>query len=93
MEIHQRHIWNEAPSRDELSAMAALLPDGALGLVSRRSTRAAQLGIDPASMTQPALLDLLAREPRLLRRPLITDGRRLVVGYDQDALQALAAGN
>ena len=34
------------------------------------------------------LLDLLAREPRLLRRPIISDGRRAVVGFDRALLAA-----
>lgn len=38
-----------------------------------------------------ALLDLLAREPHLLRRPIVSDGRRTVVGFDRAGLATLRA--
>jgi Spx/MgsR family transcriptional regulator len=89
VEVETRHIWNRPPTRQELAEMAALHPEGAAGLLSRRSTRFRELGLGERPLRPEELLDLLAREPRLLRRPLITDGRRLVVGFDQQALQAL----
>lgn len=33
---------------------------------------------------------LLVKEPRLLRRPIVTDGKRLVVGYQPSALKNIA---
>lgn len=72
--------------------MARLLPGGARDLLSTRSTRYRELGFaeDPARIpaNDDALLDLLAEEPRLLRRPIVTDGRAAVVGYDEAALRA-----
>lgn len=85
--LEERHIWNRPPSRTELATFAAALPNGAVDLLSRRSTRYRELGLGPAS--EPggeALIDLLAREPRLLRRPIVSDGRRVVVGFDRQAL-------
>ncbi len=73
--------------------MAALHPRGAEGLLSRRGTRFRELGLDRRGFREDELLDLLAQEPKLLRRPLITDGRHLVVGYDEQALEgAFGAG-
>jgi hypothetical protein len=72
--------------------MAALHPEGAQALLSRRSTRYRELGLEGTAFDEGELLDLLAREPKLLRRPLISDGRRLVVGFDQKALEALEGG-
>jgi arsenate reductase-like glutaredoxin family protein len=71
--------------------MARLHPEGLRGLLSRRSARARALGVDPGALGEAELLELLAREPGLLRRPLLTDGRRLVVGYDPDELGAAFA--
>lgn len=41
-------------------------------------------------MSDDELLVEMAREPTLIRRPLILDGDRLIVGYDKKALTALA---
>ena len=87
--VEYRHIRSEAPSRDELAAMAALHAGGAAGLCSSRSVRFRELNLAGREFTDAEWLDLLASEPKLLRRPLITDGRRLVVGFDRRGLEAL----
>jgi arsenate reductase-like glutaredoxin family protein len=32
----------------------------------------------------------MAREPNLIRRPVVTSGRKMVLGYDEAALKSLA---
>ncbi len=71
--------------------MAALHPDGPAGLLSTRSVRYRELGLAGRRWTEAELLDLLDGEPGLLRRPLVTDGRHLVVGFDRAGLAALLA--
>lgn len=66
--------------------MAARLSGGPEKLLSRRSRRFQEIKPDADRLTDDQLLDLLAAEPKMLRRPLIFDGRRMVVGYDDDAL-------
>jgi arsenate reductase-like glutaredoxin family protein len=70
--------------------MARLHPQGAAGLLSRRSARFRALGLEGRALGEEETLELLAREPRLLRRPLLLRGDRLVVGYDEQALRGLA---
>ncbi|MFS8641385.1 MAG: arsenate reductase [Symbiobacteriaceae bacterium] len=81
-------MWHKPPTREELAALARLLgsPEP---LLSRRSTRFRELQPDQEQLQGDRLLDLLAAEPKLLRRPIITDGRRVVVGYDEAALAAM----
>lgn len=95
-EFTERHIFSSPPTREELAAVARLLPGGTRDLLSTRSTRARELGLTEEAGWGPEneeeLLDLLAREPRLLRRPIVTDGRAAVVGYDEAALRAAFGG-
>jgi regulatory protein spx len=35
------------------------------------------------------VVNLLIEHPRLLRRPILTDGKKLVVGYNESALKNL----
>ena len=70
--------------------MAALHPEGAHGLLSTRSVRYRELGLGGRTLRDEELLDLLAADPRLLRRPLILGDGRLVVGFDPAALGPLA---
>lgn len=92
----ERHIYREPPTLDELRRMARLLPRGAEALLARRSRRFRELGFadDPGRLPRDdeGLLRLLAEEPRLLRRPIVTDGRRAVAGWDRAAFEAAFAG-
>jgi len=86
--LDERHIWNQAPSRDELAEVAAALPGGVRSLLSTRSTRYRELGLDADRLSDQELLDLLAREPKLLRRPIIWDGMHAVVGAKRPEVEA-----
>lgn len=69
--------------------IAAALPGGAHALVATRSRRYRELGLHATAMGEGELLGLLAREPKLLRRPIVWDGRHAVVGADRAAIDAL----
>lgn len=88
--FQERHIRRDPPNRQELADLAAQLADGAEGLLSRRSLRFRELGLAGQELQGEALLDLLAREPHLLRRPILHDGSRTVVGFDRPGLADLA---
>ncbi len=75
-----------------MEALAAMHPAGAAGLVSTRGVRYRELGLGGRQPTAAELAELLAAEPGLFRRPLVTDGRRLVVGFDRAGLAALLVG-
>jgi arsenate reductase-like glutaredoxin family protein len=40
------------------------------------------------AMSDDELISAMINEPTLLRRPLIVDGDRLIVGFDRNALQS-----
>ena len=42
-------------------------------------------------MSDDQLVALMVKEPRLLRRPLLHDGRRLLVGFSRDAYAEVGA--
>lgn len=92
MEFEARHIRNQAPTREELAGIASRLPGGADELLSRRSVRFRELDLAGKTLTEDQLLDLLAAEPKLLRRPIILDGERVVVGATKPALATLLDG-
>ena len=73
--------------------MAAQLDEGPRALLSTRSRRYRELRGELAGLDDEALLDVLAREPQLLRRPLLVRGREVVVGYDERDLERLAGGS
>jgi arsenate reductase-like glutaredoxin family protein len=58
-------------------------------LFSWKSPTARQRGLTPGAVSDEELIRLMATEPRLIRRPLVLVGDRLIVGADLDALRAL----
>lgn len=58
-------------------------------LFSWKSPTARQMGLTPGSRSDGELLALMADEPRLIRRPLVLAGDRLIIGADLKALSTV----
>jgi len=86
-----RDLFKEPLSQDEIRGLARLAPGGVRGLLSLRSPQVKALGLDRRQVSDSHLVALMAGEPRLLRRPLFHDGRRLVIGFDKDAYASLGS--
>jgi arsenate reductase-like glutaredoxin family protein len=56
-------------------------------IFASRSPSAKKLGINPADLPEEEMVRLMLEEPRLIRRPLIKTGDRLVVGSRQADLE------
>ncbi len=65
------------PEREELRALLARAGLDARAVVRRRDARA--LGVDPERLSEEEALDLLAREPRLLERPIVETEKGVVL--------------
>lgn len=88
--IETRDIFKQPLSRDDLRRLAGDRPIGAI--FSWKSPTARQKGLKPGALTDDQMLDLMIEEPRLIRRPLIEAGDRLIVGLDRAAIAALGTG-
>ena len=52
---------------------------------SRRSPSVKKMGIDVDSLSDAAMKRLMREEPRLMRRPMLKVGRKIVIGFDAEA--------
>ena len=84
-----RDLFKQPLNAAEIRALAARTPEGVRGLLSTRTAQYKTLGLDKKKPGDEALIALMAKEPRLLRRPLTLAGQRLIVGFDGPALEAL----
>jgi Spx/MgsR family transcriptional regulator len=82
-----RDLFKQPLTTTEIRALAGRAPDGVRSLLSTRSTRYKALGLDRKKVSDDELVALMAKEPRLLRRPLVQAGERLVIGFDREALE------
>jgi len=83
-----RDIFAKPLDRAELGDLAQLVT--ADGLFSWRSPGAREIAHLRGRLPDERLIDLMASEPRLIRRPLARRGDVLVVGFDPERLAALA---
>ena len=75
-EFEQRHMMKEPPSREELKRFAKIL-GGVEQLVGPRSRSKFDFSNEEAVLTE--LLD----KPNMLRRPILWDGKNLLVGFNE----------
>jgi arsenate reductase-like glutaredoxin family protein len=44
-------------------------------------------GLDPGKLSADQAIKLMAKEPRVIKRPLTVAGKRLIAGFDKEALR------
>ena len=65
---------------------------GASQIFASRSPSLKKMGLAGQDLSEAEMLDLMLKEPRLVRRPLVRLGERLLVGANLKAVQAALAG-
>lgn len=90
LKVSERHIFRNAPTVDELKTLLALSENGVDSLLATRSQAFKQLDIDVEDLKLSELLKLMSENPKLLKRPILTDGNEVIVGYDKATIEAYA---
>ena len=80
-------MFKDPLSRKEIEGLLKLIPMDQL--FSRKSRRVKALGLDVDALNDVEKLDLMTREPALLRRPIVIAGRSSVEGFDTEKLAGL----
>jgi arsenate reductase (glutaredoxin) len=93
LELHD--IFEQAPARETVAQWVALsgLPVKKFFNVSGEVYKEMQLKDRIGQMSEAEMIDLLASNGRLIKRPVVTDGKRVTVGYkEEDFNQVWGAG-
>jgi arsenate reductase len=93
-DVEIRDMLSEPPSRQLLGELAKIIPGGVKEMVTiRTESPEYQKNIAGKTLSDEQLLDLLAKIPNLLRKPLLVDGKRALQGVDDPAkLKAFLEG-
>ncbi|MCT7722720.1 MAG: transcriptional regulator Spx [Lactobacillus crispatus] len=81
------NIFSEPLTKKELLKILRMTENGTEEIISTRSRAFQQLRINLDDLSIDQLLDLVEKNPSLLRRPIIMDDRRLQVGYNEDEIR------
>ncbi len=86
VEFEARDFFKEPFAEDELAAMMKLAPPSEI--FSWRSPSLKSMDVDRESLMPEDLLRLMLQEPRLIRRPILRVGDRLIVGANLKTIEA-----
>ena len=90
MEVVERDFFQDGFTESELRALLGDMPPG--DVFSWRSPSARALNLNRDAVSADELIRLMVEQPRLIRRPLIRTGGRLMVGTDKAAMAEVFPG-
>jgi arsenate reductase-like glutaredoxin family protein len=88
--LEERDFFKDRFTEDEIRGLAAIV--GLSDMFAWRSPSIKQMGLAGQQIAEDQMLKLMLQEPRLVRRPLIKLGDRLLVGGNIKAIEAALAG-
>ena len=87
--VFQEHNIMTSPlSRDELLKILSYTENGTEDIISTRSKVFQKLDIDVDELAVSELINLISKNPSLLRRPIIMDNKRMQIGFNEDEIRA-----
>ncbi|GBG96787.1 transcriptional regulator Spx [Lactococcus termiticola] len=84
----EHNILTQPLTIEALRDILAKTENGTEDLISTRSKVFQKLNVDLDSLTINQLLELVTAYPNLLRRPIITDDKRLQIGFNEDEIRS-----
>jgi arsenate reductase-like glutaredoxin family protein len=90
MELTERDFFKDRFTEEELRGLASMV--GLSEIFAWRSPSIKQMGLAGQDISEDEMVNLMLQEPRLVRRPLIRVGDRLLVGGNIKAIEATLAG-
>lgn len=82
----ERNIIANPLTIDEIKSILRLTEEGTDEIISTNSKVFQELNVDIESLPLNALYKLIINNPKMLRRPIIIDEKRLQVGYNEDEI-------
>ena len=88
VEYVEHNIITSPLTQDELMSILSFTENGTEDIISTRSKVFQKLDIDVDDMSISQLIELIASNPSLLRRPIIMDNKRMQIGFNEDEIRA-----
>ena len=86
--FQEHHIMTSPLSAPELQHILSRTENGTDDIISTRSKIFQKLDLDVEDLSISTLIQLIEENPSLLRRPIILDGKRMQIGFNEDEIRA-----
>ena len=83
----ERNIFSATLNEIELKDMLSKTENGTEDIISTRSKIIKDQNIDVESMSISELLKFIRQNPSILKRPIMVDDRRVLVGYNEEEIR------
>ena len=90
MELEERDFFKDRFTEEEIRALGSMV--GLSDMFAWRSPSLKQMGLVGQDIAEDEMVKLMLQEPRLVRRPLIKIGDRLLVGGNIKVIEEALAG-
>ncbi|PZO96443.1 Spx/MgsR family RNA polymerase-binding regulatory protein [Streptococcus halichoeri] len=88
VDFEEHNIITSPLNHDELMTILSFTENGTEDIISTRSKVFQKLDIDVEDLSISDLIELIATNPSLLRRPIIMDDKRMQIGFNEDEIRA-----
>ena len=85
--FEERNIFSATLNEIELKDMLSKTENGTEDIISTRSKIIKDQNIDVDSMSISELLIFIRQNPSILKRPIMVDDRRVLVGYNEEEIR------
>lgn len=87
IEYREKNIFNIKLTRDDIMAMLKSTENGFEDIISTRSKVFQDQNLDLEEMSMKELVQFIIDNPSVLRRPIILEGNKMQVGYNEDEIR------
>lgn len=83
----EKNISNTPITVEEIQEILALTNEGTEEIISTKAYAIKKLNVDVESLSLPQLYKVIQDNPGVLRLPILHDGKKLQVGYNDDEIR------
>lgn len=88
IEYIERNIITDPLTVDEIKSILRLTENGTDEIISTNSKTFQELNVIIESLPLNELYELIMKNPKMLRRPIILDEKRLQIGYNDEDIRS-----
>ncbi len=89
MDFEYRDILEQPLEKEELNELANLGSTSIKGLLNPGSKGFKELKLDLDKINDQEAAELIKKNPKIMKRPLLTDGKNLALGFKIEEYEAL----
>ena len=88
LSYNEHNLGKEAITKEEILNILTKTENGIASIVSSKNRYAKSLDFDIEELSVNEVIDLITSNPRILKSPILSDEKRLQVGYKEDDIRA-----